>query len=78
MINLLIKAYQRYNDFRCYLCKQISDYLYIKCYSNLYKNDDECIRFFNKKDKAEIKSLIIKHLQKDECLIMDKLEDYIF
>lgn len=78
MINLLIKAYQRYNDFRCYLCKQVSCYFYIKCYINLYKNDDECIRLFNKKNKNEIKSLIIKHLQNDESLILEKLEDYIF
>ena len=78
MINLFIRSYQKYNDFRCYLCKQISYYFYIKCYINLYKNDEDFIRFFNKKDKKEIKSLIIKHLQNDESLILEKLEDYIF
>lgn len=77
-INFFIKAYQKYNSIRCFIYKQISDYFYIKTYSNLYKDDDEGIKFFSKKDQKEIRKLIINHLKDDEFFIQEKLEKLIY
>lgn len=78
MINSFIKAYQQYNAIRCYFYKKLFEHFYVKCYSNLYKEDDEGIKYFSKKNKKGIKDLIKNHLRDDTCVIMDKLEDYIY
>lgn len=78
MINSFIKFYQQYNTKRCYFYKKLFEYFYIKCYSNIYNEDDEGLKYFSKKNKKEIKDLIKNHLRNDTCVIMDKLEDCIY
>lgn len=78
MINFLIRVYQRYSDIRFCICRKIFIHFYKKAYSQLYRYDEMGIQYFSKKKQTGINEIIEEHLKKDEYVIMDKLEDYIF